>query len=141
MPSWLMYVTVAMICGSLSIVLAKAGLNHASEHVALFVRTAILFSFTIVLNVASGDIKNVLRLDKRSLIILIASGIATTIYWFLYYKALKSAPAYQIAAIDKAGIVVTVLLSSIFLNEPVSMKSLLGILLIAAGCAITILCK
>src|SRR5690349_9349171 len=141
MSSWLVYIIVAMFFGSLSIVLAKAGLSGSSEFAALFVRTGILFSITCMTCILSQDLKKVLHLDRRTLLILIATGIATSIYWIFYYKALKTAQASHVAAIDKAGIIITVLLSAVFLNEPVSVRSLLGTALIIAGCLLVILSK
>ena len=138
MPSWLWYTFLAAISGSLSVVLAKAGLREASEYTSLFVRTGILFSVTTAITFRSGQLSDIISLNKQSLLILIATGLCTSIYWIFYYKALRLASAHQVAALDKAGIIVTVLLSALVLNEGISIMTVLGVLLIIVGCVLIV---
>ena len=133
MPAWVWYTLLAAIAGSLSIVLAKAGLQMAGEYAALFVRTGILFAISMIITLRSGQLKGVINLSKQSLLILIATGMTTSIYWIFYYKALGLANAHQVAALDKLGIIVTVVLSVIILKESVSIRVAIGILLIIVG--------
>ena len=134
MPPWLWYVFLAAISGGLSVVLAKLGLREVPEYLALVVRTAVLFSLTAIIAFSSGQLKNIVYLNKQSILILVATGACTSAYWIFYYKALQLTSAHQVAALDKAGIIVTVLLSVFILNESISIKNVFGIFLILVGC-------
>lgn len=138
MLSWLWYIVLATVAGSLSVVLAKAGLREASEYPALVIRTGILFLVTVAITIRSGQLGDIFNLNKHSLLIITATGISTSVYWIFYYKALKLADAHKVAALDKAGIILTVVLSSLLLKEPASIKTALGIVIILAGCLLII---
>ena len=77
--------------------------------------------------------RDVNKIDKRSLIFLILSGVATGASWLCYYKALQDGLASIVVPIDKLSILVTVLFAYIFLKEKLSKKSLLGLILIVVG--------
>lgn len=138
MPLWLLYPILATIAGGLSIALAKIGMKQTSENVALFIRTSVLFSSVVIIGSVSGDLGKISEIDKKSLIILIATGLMTAVYWLLYFKALKLADASHIAAIDKASIIVTVLFSVIFLKEQITLRASVGIFLILVGCILVV---
>ena len=74
--------------------------------------------------------RDIKKIDKRSLIFLILSGVATGASWLCYYKALQDGLASIVVPIDKLSILVTVLFAYIFLKEKLSKKSLLGLILI-----------
>ena len=77
--------------------------------------------------------RDIKKIDKRSLIFLILSGVATGASWLCYYKALQDGLASIVVPIDKLSILVTVLFAYIFLKEKLSKKSLLGLILIVVG--------
>ena len=77
--------------------------------------------------------RDIKKIDKRSLIFLIVSGVATGASWLCYYKALQDGLASIVVPIDKLSILVTVLFAYIFLKEKLSKKSLLGLILIIVG--------
>ena len=77
--------------------------------------------------------RDIKKIDKRSLIFLILSGVATGASWLCYYKALQDGLASIVVPIDKLSILVTVLFAYIFLKEKLSKKSLLGLILIIVG--------
>jgi transporter family protein len=67
------------------------------------------------------------------LILLVASGVTTTLSWIFYYRAMKDGLVSYVAAIDKASILITLLLSFLLLKEPVTPKIIVGALLIFVG--------
>jgi transporter family protein len=74
--------------------------------------------------------------DSRSLTFLVLSGIATGLSWLCYYRALQLGPASRVAPVDKLSVVLVMILAFAFLGEKISLKVLLGGLMIAAGSAI-----
>ena len=50
-----------------------------------------------------------------------------------YFKALQSGDVSRVAPVDKLSVVITICLSFLFLKEPVSLRVVVGALLITAG--------
>ena len=65
--------------------------------------------------------------------LLVLSGVTTTLSWLFYYRAMKDGLVSYVAAIDKASIVITLILSFVLLKEPVTPKILVGAGLIFVG--------
>lgn len=61
------------------------------------------------------------------------SGCATGLSWLFYFKALQLGDVSRVAPIDKLSVVMTIILSFLLLREPVSLKVIVGALLITAG--------
>jgi transporter family protein len=72
-------------------------------------------------------------LSRNNWLFLILSAVATGVSWLFYYRALQLGPVSEVSAIDKGSIVFTILLSFLFLKEPLTPRLLLGGLLIVAG--------
>ena len=53
--------------------------------------------------------------------------------WLFYFKALQLGDVSRVAPIDKLSIVITILLAFIFLHEKVTLRVLIGSLLISGG--------
>lgn len=67
------------------------------------------------------------------------SGAATGLSWLFYFKALQTGDVSRVAPIDKLSVVITIFLSFIFLKEQVSMRVVLGALLITGGSVLMLL--
>jgi transporter family protein len=76
--------------------------------------------------------------SSKNLIFLAISGITTSLSWIFYYRAMKEGQVSYVASIDKASIVVTLLLSFLFLKEPITGKLLAGAAFILTGMIILI---
>ncbi|MHB1179450.1 MAG: EamA family transporter, partial [Daejeonella sp.] len=76
---------------------------------------------------------------SKNLVFLAISGITTSLSWIFYYRAMKEGQVSYVASIDKASIVVTLMLSFIILKEPITAKVLLGAAFILTGMVILIL--
>lgn len=134
MEKWILYALISMVFAGLTSVVAKFGMKDMSSDSALVVRTAVVFAFVTInaflFKNAFGEIR---KAATRDLWLLAFSGLCTTISWVFYYRAMKEGPVSYVASIDKASIVVTLLLSFLILREPVTGKVLLGAALILAG--------
>ena len=128
-----------MLFAGLTSVVAKFGMKNLSSDVALCIRTIVVFAIitanAFLLNNAWSEIKTA---PKSNWIFLVISGITTSLSWIFYYRAMKEGPVSYVASIDKASIVVTLLLSFIILKEPMSAKVLAGAGFILVGMVILI---
>lgn len=71
--------------------------------------------------------------------VLVLSGAATGLSWLFYFKALQTGDVSRVAPIDKLSVVITICLSFLFLKEEVSLRVVVGALLITCGSIIMLL--
>lgn len=133
MQTWIIYAIISMIFAGLTSVLAKYGLQNISADFGLGIRTTIIFVIITTINLIGAKYKEFSNLTTLQITLLVASGITTTLSWIFYYRAMKDGLVSYVAAIDKASIIITLLLSFVLLKEPVTPKLLLGGSLILIG--------
>jgi transporter family protein len=73
------------------------------------------------------------RSAGRTWIFLILSGLATGFSWLCYFHALQIGDVNKVVPIDKTSTILTILLAFLFLGEPVTWASGVGIVLIGLG--------
>jgi bacterial/archaeal transporter family protein len=139
MEKWTIYAIISMLFAGLTSVVAKFGMKDLSSDTALAVRTSIVFAIVVanalLFRNAFEELK---QAPAKNLIFLAISGLTTSVSWIFYYRAMKLGPVSYIASIDKASIVVTLLLSFILLKEPMTTKMLTGAAFILTGMIILI---
>lgn len=131
--AWLIYALLSAVFASLTSILGKVGMENVESNLGTAIRTVVVLIMAwiiVFVTKKQGDIK---KIDKRSLIFIILSGIATGGSWLCYYKALQGGLASIVVPIDKLSILVTVLFAYVFLKEKLSKKSLLGLALMVFG--------
>jgi len=138
MQTWVLYAILSMLFAGVTSVLAKYGLQNVSADFGLAVRTTVIFVIITFINLAGDKFKEYVVLTKAQLTLLILSGITTTLSWLFYYRAMKDGLVSYVAAIDKASIVITLVLSFILLKEPFTPKILIGGGFILAGMLILV---
>jgi len=138
MQQWILYAILSMIFAGVTAVLAKYGLQNISADFGLGIRTTVIFIIITIMNVVGARYKEFTALTKFQLWLLIASGVTTTLSWIFYYRAMKDGPVSYVSAIDKASILITLLLSFLLLKEPFTPKIAIGATLILAGMIILI---
>jgi transporter family protein len=87
-----------------------------------------------------NQIKDFLNLTLKDVSFLGVSALTTTVSWIFYYKAIKIGQVSEVALIDKASIIITIILSFLFLQEQLTWKICIGAILILSG-LITIVWK
>jgi transporter family protein len=139
MEKWILYAIISMLFAGLTSVIAKFGMKDLSSDTALAVRTAVVFSIVIAnAFLFRNAFVEIQQTSSKNLIFLAISGITTSLSWIFYYRAMKEGQVSYVASIDKASIVVTLILSFIILKEPVTAKLLAGAAFILTGMIILI---
>lgn len=131
--AWLIYALLSALFASLTSILGKVGIENVESNLGTAIRTIVVLVMAWIIVFATKKQRDIKKIDKRSLIFLILSGVATGASWLCYYKALQDGLASIVVPIDKISILVTVLFAYIFLKEKLSKKSLLGLILIVVG--------
>ena len=133
MPGWLLYALLSAFFAALTAIFAKMGLKAVNSDLATAIRTAIILFITWAIVFLRGNQGGIASLSKSNWLFLTLSAIATGASWLFYYKALQMGKASEVTAIDKGSIVFTILLSFLFLKEPMTPKLLIGAGLVFAG--------
>ncbi|WP_010250079.1 EamA family transporter [Myroides injenensis] len=136
---WKYYAFLSAIFAALTAILSKVGVKGVSGNLATAVRTTVVLFLAWFIVLFSGQLKEIKDLSKQNLLFLIASGIATGLSWIFYFKALETGDVSKVAPIDKLSIVFVMILSFIFLKEPMDAKTIVGGLLIFSGAMVLIL--
>lgn len=122
-----------MFFAGLTSVIAKFGIKNVSSDLGLAIRTTMVFAIIVINAVAFKHTQQLSALTKKDVLFLCISGITTSLSWIFYYRAIKIGDVSIVASIDKASLVITILLAFFFLKEPLTPKVLLGASLIILG--------
>lgn len=133
MQPWVYYAILSAVFAGATSILAKYGLQNVNADLGLSIRTTTIFIIVSAFAITTNKFKDFSILTQRELMLLILSGIATTLSWVFYYRAMKDGPISYVASIDKASIVITLFLSFVLLGEPMTPKVLIGSGLIFGG--------
>jgi bacterial/archaeal transporter family protein len=136
--SWVYFAVLSALFAALTAIFAKLGLRNVNSDLATAIRTVVILFITWGLVFYRGAIEGLPKLSRSNWIFLILSAIATGLSWLFYYRALQLGSVSDVSAIDKGSIVFTVLLSFLFLREPLTPKLLVGVGLIVAGMLVII---
>ena len=136
---WFILALLSAVFAALTSILAKIGIEGVNSNLATAIRTMIVVVLAwgmVFLTDAQGGITSI---SRKSWIFLILSGLATGISWLCYYKALQVGEASKVVPVDKMSVVITIILAFIFLHEKVTVKSVIGCILIGAGTIIMVI--
>jgi len=131
--SWLIFALLSALFAALTAIFAKAGLKNINSDLATAIRTAIILIMTWGIVIFNQSIKELPGLSKNNWIFLILSAVATGLSWLFYFKALQLGRVSYVSAIDRGSLVFVILLSIVFLKEPLTPKILIAAGLITAG--------
>ena len=136
---WMILAILSAVFAALTSILAKVGIEGVSSNLATAIRTCVVLAMAwgmVFLTDAQGGLSSI---SRKSWIFLILSGMATGASWLCYYKALQLGDASKVVPIDKMSVVITLILAFAFLHEKVTLKSVLGCVLIAGGTLLMVL--
>lgn len=130
---WKYYALLSAFFAALTAILAKVGVKGINSDLATAIRTAVILLLTWGIVIFGGHLGEVKDVTRHTWLFLVLSGIATRLSWLFYFKALQSGDVSRVAPIDKLSVVITIVLSFIFLKESVSPRVILGAVLIICG--------
>lgn len=130
---WMIYAILAAVFAALTSILAKGGISGVESNLATAIRTAVVLIMAWVIVFARGKQKELKTLNKKELLFISLSGIATGASWLCYYYAIANGIVSVVVPIDKLSIIVTVAFSYVVFREKLSKKAFLGLLLMVVG--------
>ncbi len=133
LPYWLIYALLSAVFAALTAVFAKAGLKGVNSDLATAIRTVVILFMTWGIVLWRGSGSGWRELSRNNWLFLILSAVATGLSWLFYYRALQLGKVSEVSVIDKGSIVFTILLSFLFLREPLTGRLLLAAAMIFGG--------
>ena len=139
--SWMIYAVLAALFAALTSILAKVGISGVESNLGTAIRTAVVLLMSWVIVFMRGKQKQIKTLDKKELLFIALSGIATGASWLCYYFAIQNGDVSVVVPIDKLSIIVTVIFSYFVFREKLSKKAFLGLCLMVAGTLLMVFFK
>ncbi len=131
--TWFLYACLSALFAALTSILGKIGIAGVESNLGTMIRTAVVLVMSWLMVAVTGKAGEVHKIEKRELMFICLSGVATGASWLCYYKALRDGLASVVVPIDKLSILVTVAFSYFVFGEKLSRKALCGLLLIVGG--------
>lgn len=131
--SWLTWSLLSALFAALTALLAKLGVAHVDSNLATAIRTTVVVVFAWIIALSLGSHHGIDSIDRRSWLLLGASGVATGLSWICYFRALSLGEASKVAPIDKLSVVLVILLAWPLLGEALTLRKLVGGAMIAGG--------
>ena len=136
---WAGFALLSALFAALTSILAKLGLEGINSNLATAIRPAVVLVMAWGIVFLTGKHHGIGDIGGRSWIFLILSGVATGLSWLCYYRALQLGDASRVVPIDKFSVVISMVLAFVVLKEAVTVKTVVGGLLITAGTLVLIL--
>lgn len=130
---WYVYAVLSAVFAALTSILAKVGISGVESNLGTAIRTCVVLVMAWIIVFARGKHTQVKSIDRRELLFINLSGLATGASWLCYYYAIQNGVVSVVVPIDKLSIAVTIAFSYIFFGEKLKKRSAIGLGLMVAG--------
>ena len=137
--SWVIWALLSALFAAATALLAKVGVAHVDSNLATAIRTTVVVVFAWGIALALGKHSEIRDLDRRTVMFLTLSGLATGLSWICYFRALQLGPASRVAPLDKLSVPLVMVFAWLLLGEKLSVPAVLGGVLITAGAIVMVL--
>ena len=130
---WMLYALLSAVFAALTSVLSKLGMTDVESNLATALRTGVVLVMALVIVLMKGKQGQLLHPDRKELVFIILSGLATGASWLCYYYAIQHGVVSVVVPIDKLSILVSIGFSYVVFKERLSRKGLIGLGLMVIG--------
>lgn len=130
---WMIYAVLSAVFASLTAILGKIGIAGIDSNLGTAIRTTVVLVMAWLMVFFTGKQREIRKIEKKELVFICLSGLATGASWMCYYRALQNGPASVVVPIDKLSILVTIAFSWMVFHEKLAKKSMLGVACITFG--------
>lgn len=131
--SWMLYAALSAVFAALTSILAKVGISGVESNLGTAIRTGVVLLMAWIIVFARGKHKQIAEINKKELLFISLSGLATGASWLCYYYAIQHGIVSIVVPIDKLSILFTVGFSFVVFKEKLSSKAGIGLALMVAG--------
>ena len=130
---WIVFAVLSAVFAAATSILAKIGIENVESNLATAIRTTVVLVAAWFLVIAKKKTHLIKGIDKKELLFIALSGLATGASWICYYYAIAKGVVSVVVPIDKLSVLLTVAFSCIFLKEKLKLKSAIGLIIMTAG--------
>ncbi|MBQ4510464.1 MAG: EamA family transporter [Clostridia bacterium] len=138
---WILYAILSAVFAALTSILAKVGISNVESNLGTAIRTGVVLIMAWIIVFAKKKHTQLKSLDKKELIFISLSGIATGASWLCYYYAIQNGSVSVVVPIDKMSIIFTVAFSYFVFKEKLSTKAFIGLVLMLTGTLLMVFFK
>lgn len=130
---WMIYAVLSAVFASLTAILGKIGIAGIDSNLGTAIRTTVVLVMAWLMVFFTEKQREIRKIEKKELVFICLSGLATGASWMCYYRALQNGPASVVVPIDKLSILVTIAFSWMVFHEKLAKKSMLGVACMTFG--------
>ena len=138
---WMLYAILSAVFAALTSILAKVGISGIESNLGTAIRTGVVLVMAWIIVFAKGKHKQIKTIEKKELLFIGFSGIATGVSWLCYYYAIQNGIVSVVVPIDKMSILVTVVFSYFVFKEKLSKKAFIGLCMMVMGTLLMVFFK
>lgn len=135
---WAIFALLSAVFAALTSIFAKIGIENVNSNLATAIRTVVVLVMTWGIVLMTGKLNQLPDISSKSWIFLILSGLATGLSWLCYFYALQIGEASKVVPVDKFSVVITMVMAFFILGETVTVKTIVGGILITLGTLVLI---
>lgn len=139
--SWMIYAIFSAIFAAATSILAKLGISGVESNLGTAVRTGVVLIMAWIIVFARKKHTGIKEINKKELLFICLSGLATGGSWLCYYYAIQNGIVSVVVPIDKMSILFTVVFSYFVFKEKLSKKALLGLILMLTATLLMVFFK
>lgn len=133
---WIALAFGAAVTSGVAVIFQKKGTSGNNIIQISAVHLLALFVTVLLVTVMKGGLTQFLSVPAQSWWLAAASGLVQAGSWVAYFAAMRKANVSFLMVLDKTGIIVTMLLAAIFLQENITIVMILGSVLVLTGTAL-----
>ena len=102
---WKFYAVLSALFAALTSILAKIGIDGIESNLGTAIRTGVVFVMAWIIVIAKRKQMQIRQIDKKELVYISLSGVATGGSWLCYYYAIQNGIVSIVVPVDKLSIV------------------------------------
>lgn len=130
---WMIYAVLSAVFAAATSILAKIGIDGVESNLGTALRTVVVLVMAWAVVFMKEKQDKIKSVDKRELVFICLSGLATGASWLCYYYAIQNGIVSIVVPIDKLSIIFAVAFSYFVFGEKLNKNSFLGLLLMMAA--------
>lgn len=135
---WLVFAILSSLFASIMTILMKGGLKNLDSTLVICLRTSIVFILLWIIILFMNKQKEIKSINMNEWKYIVLASLATCLTWIFYFLALKQTTISKVVAVDRLSIVFSIIFSSIFLKEKITLMTLIGITILVLGTVLVI---
>jgi len=130
---WFLLAILSAFFAALVPVFAKIGLQEVDSSVGAAARAVVMTIFLVAFVIYAEKGSMLFDFARKDLWFIFLSGVSGALSWLFYFAALKIADASKVAPVDRASVLIVMILAAIFLGEKITLKTAMAGFLIFIG--------